>query len=117
MFGSTNDQIRFGRKVVEEVGFDRIAAQQSELQKIRIVGVERMCIVGVSLSDDPTIRSHCALEVGDTLTRVDELDLSANLIERWAHVAEIAGGIKRLKILKLRQVIVLRKCYLQIDRV
>ncbi|PBP24547.1 CAP-Gly domain-containing protein [Diplocarpon rosae] len=87
-----SDEIVISGKTVEEVGFDKIRAQQARLHELKIVLVDGQRI------------SHAENSPGEIRTvcpKIDELDLSRNLIEKLAEVAEICAELESLKSLRL----------------
>ncbi|MCJ1461526.1 hypothetical protein MMC07_000123 [Pseudocyphellaria aurata] len=90
--------------VVEERGFDRIQKQMATLSELRFVLLDGLCVAGMSARPwDETIetRMHRLQRYHAQRLKIVELDLSRNLIETWAEVAGICGGLRNLKCLKL----------------
>ncbi|KAL1952685.1 hypothetical protein VTO42DRAFT_4448 [Malbranchea cinnamomea] len=95
--------IRFNGKVVEEVGFEKIRKLLAELQELRFVLLDGMCMRGV-LADlnAPTSERQAELEnIKRTCPKITELDLSRNLLQDWAEVTDICLQLDELKVLKL----------------
>ncbi|KAI9700184.1 MAG: hypothetical protein M1820_006852 [Bogoriella megaspora] len=93
-------------KVAEEVGFDKVRRQLSNLQELRIVILDGM---KVSLrSDRPygatsrTDRTGNETEkIGNTCPKITELDLSRNLFQEWTEIFRICDQLSYLKALRL----------------
>lgn len=100
--GVLHDSIEISGKVVEEVGFDKIRKQLAELQELKIVLLDGLCVAGLLSDDDPGLREREKSRVGETCPKITELDLSRNLLTNWGDVADICGQLKRLKVLKLK---------------
>ncbi|KAM0091874.1 hypothetical protein ACP6JD_004703 [Aspergillus fumigatus] len=98
--------IKFSSKVVEEVGFDKIRKKLAELQELKIVLLDRLCIAGV-LPHRASLHelAEACKEIEQTCPKIVDLDLSYNLLESWVDIANICQQLKRLKTLKLMLVI------------
>ncbi|KAH1852298.1 hypothetical protein KXX54_006352 [Aspergillus fumigatus] len=94
--------IKFSSKVVEEVGFDKIRKKLAELQELKIVLLDRLCIAGV-LPHRASLHelAEACKEIEQTCPKIVDLDLSYNLLESWVDIANICQQLKRLKTLKL----------------
>lgn len=95
--------IVFSGKVVEEVGFEKIRKHLSDLQGLRIVLLDGMCMRGVLAEHGATLTERqLELEnIKKTCPKIMELDLSRNLLEDWSEVTDIClqlGDLKRLKL-------------------
>ncbi|KAF3389610.1 Tubulin-specific chaperone E [Penicillium rolfsii] len=100
---ASQEAIEISGKVVEEVGFDKIRKQLAELQELRIVLLDGMRIAGVLSSyeqSEPEVL-EAAKEIATTCPKIEELDLSRNLLCSWRHVWDICNQLKELKKLKL----------------
>ncbi|OJD25508.1 hypothetical protein ACJ73_03114 [Blastomyces percursus] len=94
--------IEISGKIVEEVGFDKIRKVLAELQELRIVLLDGMRIHGVLAGEGSQQEYENELEsIARTCPKIVELDLSRNVLRRWADVAAICGQLKLLRILKL----------------
>ena len=91
--------IEISGKTVEEVGFDRIKKQLAELQELKIVLIDTLCVKAISLK--PESIQQAQDELSRTCPKIQELDLSRNLIESWDEVADICQPLKHLKILRV----------------
>jgi tubulin-specific chaperone E len=92
----TMGQIEISGKVVEEVGFDKIREQQSQLHELKIVLVDGMRINKAQY--DP--RKH--LEISIVCPNIVELDLSRNLFENFRQILEISKHLVELRKLRLK---------------
>ena len=97
----TEAPIKWGSKVVEEVGFEKIRRQLAILNELRIVILDGMCIA-------------CALrgkrgkdateEIRQTCPKIIELDVGRNLFEQWTEVVWICEGLTGLRSLRVKYV-------------
>jgi hypothetical protein len=89
--------IRISGKAVEEVGFDKIQRQMSDLAQLQIIVLDGLCVYGHDVDDGnpegPSFASVCA--------KTKELDLSRNLFEDVADLLRICGGLEKLESLKM----------------
>jgi len=91
--------IRVSGKTVEEIGFEKIARQQAQLQELRIVVLDGQLIAVEG--------THAAADQSnnDDISRVSpnivELDLSRNLLETWTQVRDVCGQLPALARLRL----------------
>lgn len=97
-----HDSIEISGKVVEEVGFEKIRKQLAQLQELKIVLLDGLRVAGVLSHDDPMQRGTARREIEVTCPKIVELDLSRNLLSRWADVDDICKPLKRLRMLKLK---------------
>ena len=97
--------IKISGKQVEEVGFDKIRAQQADLAELRIVLLDCLC---VRRPIQPSRRGKwygCdATDIREVCPKITELDLSRNLLEDWHEVAEICAQLDGLRSLKVEYV-------------
>jgi len=85
--------------VAEEVGFDKISRQQSQLHELKIVIVDAMrlvCAYDAASTRNKTIREVCPSVV--------ELGLSRNLLTEFRTVVEICDELDNLRSVKLKYV-------------
>ena len=100
--------IEISGKVVEEVGFDKIRKQLSELQELRIILLDGLQVAGIRAQDglqedeDSGENGMARREIEQTCPKITELDLSRCLLSRWRDVADICGRLGRLRVLKLK---------------
>lgn len=98
------DSIEISGKVVEEVGFDKIRKQLAQLQELKIVLLDGLCVAGILPHDGRMQKDTARRETKATCPKIAELDLSRSLLSRWADVADICEPLKRLRVLKLKYV-------------
>lgn len=108
---NANDLVVISGKVAEEVGFDKVAKEQSQLSELRIALVDQLVVNGIA----PRAASHNAIldaiqELAETCPNITELDLGWNTIEDWQHVAYICSALPKLKVLRTR--LVASPCYI-----
>ncbi|KAL1306855.1 hypothetical protein AAFC00_005508 [Neodothiora populina] len=86
--------VRISGKTAEEVGFDKIARQQSQLENLRIV-----------VLDGELIKHEYARGAGEDISQtcpsITDLDLGRNLFETLAEIEHICAQLDRLRSLKL----------------
>lgn len=99
--------IRISGKEVEEVGFDKIRKQLADLNELRIVILDGMCMSRpiATLTEnkgvDPLEEWPKDLtDVKNACPKTVELDLSRNLFEEWREVASICEQLDKLKSLR-----------------
>ncbi|KAI9735213.1 MAG: hypothetical protein M1834_001803 [Cirrosporium novae-zelandiae] len=99
--------VRFNGKIAEEVGFEKIRKQLAALNELKIVILDDMCISGI-LEKPRGLNRDSKEEVKDmmkkieeTCPKIQELDLSRNLIEDWEDIVYICQSLKGLQTLKL----------------
>lgn len=98
-------EILISGKVVEEVGFEEIRQRLATLNELRIVLLDGLCVAGVQplpWIDSSELHLQARQRIADQNLKIVELDLSRNLLEKWADVISICVGLKSLKILKLK---------------
>ncbi|KAM3071336.1 hypothetical protein ACMFMG_008928 [Clarireedia jacksonii] len=85
-------QIVISGKVAEEIGFEKIRQQQAQVDELRVVLVDGLCInkaeTGLS-------------KVKDVCPKIVELDLSRNLFEGMEQIGVICTQLENLKSLRL----------------
>lgn len=101
---ATPEAIEISGKVVEEVGFDKIAKQFAELQELRIVLLDGLRVTGVLPSHEQPESQvlDAAQEIAKTCPNIEELDLSRSLLSSWRHVWDICNPLQELKKLKVK---------------
>ena len=95
--GTKYSSIRISGKQVEEVGFEKVRKQLSNLQQLRVVIVDTLCI------QRPHARQRNgehASDVSETCPRVLELDISRNLYETWDEMIDICRQLPELTTLR-----------------
>ena len=95
--------IYFNGKLAEEIGFEKVAAQQAELGELSVVVLDGGLVAGLTAEEGGGDEGWDRLvdEVRGTCGNIVELDLSRNLIGSWSHVAGICLGLPKLKKLTL----------------
>ncbi|KAK9454468.1 hypothetical protein V1511DRAFT_502092 [Dipodascopsis uninucleata] len=81
--------IKFGGKVAERVGFDKIKQRQSKLDALSFVSLDYKCIAYSS----PGLASICG--------SIQDLDISYNIFECITEIAEIAEQLPNISSLRL----------------
>ncbi|KAI8387323.1 hypothetical protein BD560DRAFT_382107 [Blakeslea trispora] len=77
--------------VVETYGFEKIQRFQSDLSRLRVVGLAEQLIESAGAPK----------QIADAHLNIEDLDLSRNLISDWETVSAIASQLPKLKILRL----------------
>ncbi|KAI0021534.1 RNI-like protein [Xylariomycetidae sp. FL0641] len=85
--------IQFSGKVAEEVGFEKIRRKQAQLEELKYVVLDGMCITSVRKDGEPPIAETCP--------KVVELDLSRNLFQSLEVVVDICSELPNLRSLRL----------------
>lgn len=93
LYDVDTDLVRISGKTVEEVGFEKIRKQQAELQKLRVVLLDGLCIGDDGMKRRP---SAVAQGVADACPDCIELDLSRNLFEDWSEILDIITQLPKL---------------------
>ncbi|KAI9844405.1 MAG: hypothetical protein M1837_005606 [Sclerophora amabilis] len=96
--------IKWGGKLVEEIGFEKIRTQLAMLQELRTVLLDGACIAGLLSNAQDEDYERRAVEreyIYATCPKIIELDLSRNLFERWRDVIEICIQLEELRILRV----------------
>lgn len=83
-------------KVAQEIGFDKIRKQQSQLAELKIVIVDGMRINAIPPRD------ASSMSVRKICPKILELDLSRNLFEGFDEIVEICGELDLLHSLKIK---------------
>lgn len=99
-------QIFFNGKLAEEIGFEKVAAQQALLGELRVVILDGLLVAGMTAGEDDALLDGFAWnrlvdEVGKTCGNISELDLSRNPIGSWKSVLGICQGLLKLRKLVL----------------
>lgn len=98
----------FNGKLAEEIGFDKIRRQLAALQELRIIILDGSRVAGIDaqpldrkeeLTDDGQSMSE---EVRATCPKINQLDLSQNLLEAWIDVVAICRALPNLTSLDVR---------------
>ncbi|KAI9768321.1 MAG: hypothetical protein M1840_004929 [Geoglossum simile] len=95
---ATEAPIKWGSKVVEEVGFEKIRRQLAILNELRIVILDGMSIACVSREMSGRDATE---QIRQTCPKIIELDVGRNLFEQWAdivHICEALDGLRSLRV-------------------
>ncbi|MCJ1284726.1 hypothetical protein MMC26_004062 [Xylographa opegraphella] len=106
-----DEPISISGKVVEEIGFGKIAERQAMLNELQIAILDRACIAGYGskpwfspygseLLDKDFNQKDPITRFGKDLPKVQFLDLGQNLLELWTDVTAICEGLQ-IKMLRL----------------
>jgi len=104
---TTNDVIRISGKDVEEVGFDKIRAEMANLQALRVVILDTLCMCRPQarrpsvFRQDESQEQEYTRDVQDTSPNIVDLDLSCNLFEEWNEAVEICRQLRGLRSLQV----------------
>jgi hypothetical protein len=91
--------IRISGKEAEEVGFEKIARQQGQLQNLRIVVLDDLL---VKAYDEQNTNLEDNLDkILEICPNITDLDLGRNLFETLSEISEICDRLPRLKFLRL----------------
>ncbi|KAK6006508.1 hypothetical protein QM012_006918 [Aureobasidium pullulans] len=91
--------IKISGKEAEEVGFEKIARQQAQLQNLRIVVLDELL---VKAYDESNTSSEDSLDhVIKTCPNITDLDLGRNLFETLSEISAICDRLPKLKFLRL----------------
>lgn len=99
-----NQPIKFSGKVAEEVGFDKIRKQLAQLEELRIVILDGLCMYRPDARGGAWMERARATDARDACPKTVELDVSRNLFEDWREVADICEQLERLKNLRVEWV-------------
>lgn len=103
--GEFPDIVVISGKVAEEVGFDKIAQQQAQLAKLKVVLIDRMAVYGLCPRGSSKERVASSIqELAAVCPNITELDLSYNLIDSWSEIVSICHALPKLSILKVKYV-------------
>ncbi|KAG8428315.1 hypothetical protein J3459_004022 [Metarhizium acridum] len=92
--GQPNAQIAIsGRKVAEEVGFDKVWKKLAQVKDLKIVILDGMRMAVARQDGDGSIAESCP--------SIEHLDLSRNLFETIGPVVEICAELKKLRKLSI----------------
>ncbi|KAF1915201.1 hypothetical protein BDU57DRAFT_539582 [Ampelomyces quisqualis] len=93
--------IKFGCKVAEEVGFDKIRKQLAQLSELRVVILDGLGMARPEVRGDGWVEGRGEDDVREVCPKTVELDLSRNLFEEWREVASICEQLEKLKSLRV----------------
>ncbi|KAI4719861.1 hypothetical protein E4T48_03902 [Aureobasidium sp. EXF-10727] len=96
---SNQNVIRISGKEAEEVGFEKIARQQAQLQNLRIVVLDDLLIKAY---DKETTDLEDSLDrISETCPNITDLDLGRDLFETLSEISDICDRLPKLKFLRL----------------
>ena len=106
------EPISISGKVVEEIGFEKIAERQAMLDELQIAILDRACIAGYGskpwwspygseLLDKDFNQKDSITRFGKDLPKLQFLDLGQNLLELWTDVTAICEALN-IKLLRLK---------------
>lgn len=103
-----NRPIRISGKEVEEVGFDKIRKQLADLNELRILILDGLCMwrpvarLGERQNlEDLGCWPEGLTDIKDTCPKAIELDLSRNMFEEWREIASICEQLDKLRSLRV----------------
>ena len=95
-----NGSIEISGKIVEEVGFNEIQQQISQLSQLRVVLIDCLDISGLRVVDSCQTLSETQHQLAETCPNIVELDVGWNLITSWQEAADICSALPKLKTFK-----------------
>jgi hypothetical protein len=95
--------IKFSGKPAEEIGFDKIRAQLAQLEELRIIILDGLCMWRPDARGKGRLEDHGGEknDVKEACPKATDLDLSRNLFEEWREVVEICGQLGELRSLRV----------------
>jgi hypothetical protein len=98
---NASDQItiRISGKEAEEVGFEKIARQQAQLQNLRIVVLDDLLVK--AYDEKNTTPGDDLDKILETCPNITDLDLGRNLFESLSEISDICDRLPNLKFLRL----------------
>ncbi|KAI5209781.1 hypothetical protein AUEXF2481DRAFT_5945 [Aureobasidium subglaciale EXF-2481] len=96
---SSQNTIRISGKEAEEVGFEKIARQQAQLQNLRIVVLDDLLVAAYDGTN--TTQEDSLDQILETCPNITDLDLGRNLFETLDDISEICDRLPKLKFLRL----------------
>ncbi len=91
-----SEAIVFGRKVAQEMGFDKIRRQQAQLGDLRVLILDNMRAASARADGERSVRETCP--------STTQLDLSRNLFETLLPVVDLCRDLENLRKLRLKYV-------------
>ena len=95
---SADMSIQISGKTVEEVGFEKIQRQLQKYQDLEVVILDKRCI---SVDEHFKQKSGQSLRIANLHLRIQNLDLSRNLLETWMDILSICYPLKHLQTLNV----------------
>ncbi|KAI5250399.1 hypothetical protein E4T43_00340 [Aureobasidium subglaciale] len=96
---SSQNTIRISGKEAEEIGFEKIARQQAQLQNLRIVVLDDLLVTAYDGTN--TTQEDSLDRIFETCPNITDLDLGRNLFETLDDISEICDRLPKLKFLRL----------------
>lgn len=98
---ASSNPIKISGKIAEEVGFDKIRKKLAQLEELRIIILDGLCMCRPDARGEQWMQSGPMTDVSKTCPKVTELDLSRNLFEEWREIAAVCEQLERLKSLRV----------------
>jgi hypothetical protein len=92
--GTGGDLVYFSGKKAEEVGFEKFAKRQAQLQGIHVLVLDHMRITREKLEEESEA-------IADVCANITDLDLGSNLFESLDEILEVARLLPKLRNLAL----------------
>ncbi len=89
-----SENIRFGSKLVEKYGFEKLMKLQANFNALQIVSLDHMLV-----GDD--VGCSCSKLASQMLSSVRDLSMQYNMMTSWPVVVELATSLKQLQTLRL----------------
>ncbi|KAI5275769.1 hypothetical protein E4T47_01380 [Aureobasidium subglaciale] len=96
---SSQNTIRISGKEAEQIGFEKIARQQAQLQNLRIVVLDDLLVTAYDGTN--TTQEDSLDRIFETCPNITDLDLGRNLFETLDDISEICDRLPKLKFLRL----------------
>lgn len=97
--------IRISGKTVEEVGFGKIREILADLQELKIVLLDGMCMYRPQsrklVVQQHGLENEIEDDIKNTSPKIMELDLSRNLFEEWGEIVSICAQLPQLRGLRI----------------
>ncbi|CAK7243129.1 MAG: hypothetical protein STHCBS139747_004639 [Sporothrix thermara] len=95
-------EIVISGKVAQEVGFDKVRRQLAQIETLRVVILDGLCVVTAGDKESGKEQEPDSLAaIRTTCPSITELDLSRNLFTDFATVAEICRELPKLRGLRV----------------
>ena len=96
---SNQKVIRISGKEAEEVGFEKIARQQAQLQNLRIVVLDDLLVK--AYDEENTTLDDDLDKISELCPNIIDLDLGRNLFESLSEISDICDRLPKLRFLRL----------------
>ena len=93
--------VSFNGKPAEEIGFDKIRKQLAQLDELKILILDGLCMARPEARGSLWMDGGEKRDVREACPKAIELDLSRNLFEEWREVAAICEQLPRLRSLRV----------------